>query len=84
LCKYLNTKFREIVNKCRIEFMFCDNYKRAQEYIEKAGEIPTLKHIVLLKSDKENPVPNGEVENSKINVSKMSFTRQNNHLCLAI
>lgn len=49
--------------------MFCDNYKRAQEYIEKSNGLPTLKHIILLKPDKENPAPNGEVENSKINVS---------------
>ncbi|KAI6189824.1 AMP-binding domain-containing protein [Aphelenchoides bicaudatus] len=48
-----------IVNKCRIELMFCDNYKRAQEYISKSAELPTLKHIVLLKSgdSAENSIP---------------------------
>lgn len=49
--------------------LFCDNYTRAKEYIDQVEELPTLKHIILLKTDKITNVPNGPIEGKKINVS---------------
>ncbi|KAI6213660.1 AMP-dependent synthetase ligase domain containing protein [Aphelenchoides besseyi] len=67
---YYNYAFKdskEIVNKCNIEFVFCDDYERANQFIQSAHEIPTLKHIILLKRD--NRAPNGPLkENSKLNL----------------
>lgn len=54
--------------------LFCDNYARAKEYIGQINEIPTLKHIILLKSDESTQIPNGPIEeNAAINVSFMQF-----------
>lgn len=47
--------------------LFCDNYARAMEYIQRIDELPTLKNIILLKS--EDKIPNGLIEGSKIGVS---------------
>ncbi|KAI6228930.1 AMP-dependent synthetase ligase domain containing protein [Aphelenchoides fujianensis] len=66
---YVNSNFgdlKEIVNKCRLEILFCDTYERALEFAYAAHETPSLKHVILLR--RESRVPNGLVESTNVNL----------------
>lgn len=56
------------MNSCELEVIFFDTLERAQPFISNIDEIPSLKELIIFKTENEN-LPNGPNKDANYKVS---------------